>query len=66
VDSFIAFTITLAVVAFVFGLVRFIAFAGDDKSRTSGKTMMLWGLLALLCIVSVWGLVEVVFKTFFG
>jgi succinate dehydrogenase/fumarate reductase cytochrome b subunit len=66
IDSFVAFAITLAVVAFVFGMVRFIATAGDDKSRASGKTLMVWGLVALLIILSVWGVVEVVYNTFFG
>lgn len=66
IDSAVALFATIAVVAFVFGLVRFIATAGDDKSRASGRAIMTWGLVALFVMVSVWGLVKIVYTTLFG
>ncbi|MBP9749678.1 MAG: hypothetical protein KBD21_03030 [Candidatus Pacebacteria bacterium] len=66
VDSAVALFVTLAVVVFVFGMVRFIATAGDEKSRSSGKVIMTWGLVALFVMVSVWGIVKIMYTTIFG
>ncbi len=66
VDSAVTLFATIAVVVFVFGMVRFIALAGDDKSKSTGKALMTWGLIALFVMVSVWGLVKIVFTTLFG
>lgn len=65
-DSAIALIMTIAVLAFVFGAARFVLLAGDDKSRSEGKQMMLWGIISLAVMVSVWGLVQIVKTTFFG
>lgn len=55
----------LSLVAFIIGLVRFIATAGDDKSRADGKQMMVWGTISLFVMVSVWGLVNIIKATLF-
>ena len=47
----------LALVMFVWGLVVFIAQSGNDQAREVGKQRMIWGLVALFIIVSVWGIV---------
>lgn len=65
-SSAIAFIMTLAVLAFVYGAAHFVLLAGDDKSRSEGKQMMLWGIISLAVMVSVWGLVQIVKTTFFG
>lgn len=51
---------TLAVVAFFWGIVQFIWAArqgGDGKGIENGKQFMLWGLIALFVMFSVWGIV---------
>jgi len=65
-ESALTFIMTLAVLAFVFGVARFVLMAGDDKTRSEGKQMMLWGIISLAVMVSVWGLVEIIKSTFFG
>ena len=47
--------IGLAVVAFFWGLVQYI-FAGA-KGSAAGKNIMVWGLIALFVMVSVWGII---------
>lgn len=50
----------LAVVAFLFGMVKFIWAArnGDaGKGVENGKQFMLWGLIALFVMFSVWGII---------
>lgn len=49
-----------AVVAFFFGVVQFIwaSREGDGAQMTKGKTFMLWGLIALFVMFSVWGIIK--------
>lgn len=49
--------VILALVLFVWGVVVFIFNSGDEKGREEGKKKIVWGLVGLFVIVSVWGLV---------
>ncbi len=60
------FIMALALLAFIFGAVRFIATAGDDQARESGKQLMIWGIASLFVMIAVWGLVAILQNTFFG
>jgi hypothetical protein len=48
--------IAIGLLVFLWGLVRFI-FAGAE-AKEEGKTLMIWGIVALFVMVSVWGLVR--------
>jgi hypothetical protein len=50
--------IALGVLFFIWGLVQFIFASGDESAKDEGKRKMIWGVIALFVIVSVWGLVE--------
>lgn len=50
--------IALALLVFVWGLVKFITKAGDEGEVKKGKGIMTWGLIALFVMISVWGLVR--------
>lgn len=65
-DRVVTFIMVLAVLGFVWGMIRFVYSAGDEKGRTEGKRTMVWGTLALFCMVAVWGIVRVIKTTFFG
>ena len=54
----------LAIVIFVWGIVRYVIGADDEKERERGKQFMIWGVIALSVMVSVWGLVHIVTNTF--
>ncbi|KKS30816.1 MAG: hypothetical protein UV60_C0006G0082 [Parcubacteria group bacterium GW2011_GWA2_43_11] len=49
--------LAVALVVFVWGLMVFIANADNEKERDEGKSRMVWGIVALFMIVSVWGVV---------
>ena len=49
--------IGLAMAVFIWGLVVFIFHSGDDSAKQEGKNKMIWGILALFVIVSIWGIV---------
>ena len=48
----------LALLGFFWGLVQFIFSAGDEGKKDAGKSHMIWGIVALFVMVSVWGLVN--------
>jgi uncharacterized membrane protein YidH (DUF202 family) len=47
----------LAVLFFLYGLMKFILAAGNEDAKDEGKRIMIWGVIALFVMVSVWGLV---------
>ena len=56
VTSLIPLLIAIALLVFVYGVVKFIG-AADDSARDDGKKKMIWGIVGLFVIISVWGLV---------
>jgi hypothetical protein len=73
-DSFISFVfkvinalipviISLAVLVFIWGVFRYVV-SSDEEAKGKGKNMMLWGIVGLFVMVSVWGLVNILIKTF--
>lgn len=48
----------IALLAFIWGLAKFIfRIGGDEKAVDNGKALMKWGLIALFVLVSVWGII---------
>ena len=47
----------LAIVYFFWGLIKYIKAAGDPKLATEGKSIMIWGVIAIAVMASIWGLV---------
>ena len=58
INRVIPVIIGAALVFFLFGLARFILNAGDVKAQETGKNLMIWGIVALTVMVSVWGIVK--------
>jgi len=49
---------SLAVLLFVWGVVVYIFNAGNEEKRKQARGYMIWGVIGLFVIVSVWGLVS--------
>lgn len=56
----------MALLVFMWGGAKFMYGAGDEKTRNAGKALLLWGVVGLFVMVSVWGIVIIVSTTFFG
>ena len=56
----------LATVIFLWGVIQYITAGGEEEKIKSGRTYMLWGIIALFVMVAVWGLVGVITATFQG
>ncbi len=54
----------LAIVMFVWGVVQYVINNDEEAKKAKGKQFMIWGIIGLTVMVSVWGLVRIVGKTF--
>ena len=57
-DLLIPIAITIALLFFIWGLAMFILASGDEEKRKEGKQRMIWGVIALFIMASIWGLVR--------
>lgn len=63
-NPLIVIIITLALIYFLWGMANFILRADDEQARAKGKQIMIWGIIALFVMVSVWALVAILENTF--
>ncbi|MFH0846301.1 MAG: hypothetical protein V1851_02820 [Patescibacteria group bacterium] len=54
--------LSAAVLFFVYTLVKYM-FAGAGQSKDDAKSQMLWGVVILFVMISVWGLVNILADT---
>ena len=54
---------SLALLAFLWGVLQFIRKGTDPKEREQGRQFMLWGIIGLAVMASVWGLVRILTNT---
>jgi len=57
--------IGIALLIFFWGIVKFVFSQGSEKAQTDGKKIMIWGLIALFVMLSVWGIIKF-FQDAFG
>ncbi len=56
--------IGLATVYFLWGVAKYILHSDDAKSREEGRNMMIYGIIAIFVMISVWGFVNLLNQTF--
>ena len=56
--------ITVALVVFIWGLIQYLLKVGDEAERKKGVQLMLWGVIAMFVMSSVWGIVRLLQNTF--
>lgn len=64
IEGVVALLIALAVVYFFWGVAKYILKAGDANARGEAINQMIWGVVGIFVMVSVWGLVRLVQNTF--
>ena len=57
------FIIALAIVWFVWNIFRYMI-AGNEDDKKAAKMGMIWGIIGIFVMVSVWGLVGILQSTF--
>lgn len=48
-----------ALLFFFWGVVKYIMAGGNEEAQADGKRIMIWGIIALFVMSSVWGLIAV-------
>ncbi len=66
INPLIALVSALALLYFLYGVSQYILHGGDTEKRNEGYQTMIYGIIALFVMVSVWGLVGVLSNTFLG
>jgi heme/copper-type cytochrome/quinol oxidase subunit 2 len=66
INMLVSVLAALALVAFFIGLVRYVKDAGDAKGHAEGRERIIWSLIALFILFSIWGILNLLSITFFG
>jgi len=66
ITALIPFIIGLAMLFFLWGLAKYILSAGDEAGQAAARSMMIWGIIILFVMVSVWGLVNILSTSLIG
>ncbi len=54
--------VALTLLVFFKGIVTFIMKSGDTKGLAEGKSLLLWGVLALFVMISVYGIIQFFYR----
>jgi len=60
----IPFLVVLAVFLVIWGAFLFVTNAGDPEKRKEGRDRILWGIVGIVVMLSIWGLVNILRSTF--
>lgn len=61
-NSLVYLFITLAIVIFFWGLIRYLWSVGEEKHK--GLEIMMYGVIAIFVMVSIWGIIRLLQSTF--
>lgn len=66
IDILVPVLIAIALIAFFWGLVKYIWAAGDGDAQKQGKSIMVAGIIGLFLMVGIWGVIGILENTFTG
>ncbi len=58
INTLLGFATAVAFLIFAWSLIKYLYSAGDEKARGEAKSYMLWAVVILFVLVSVWGIVN--------
>jgi hypothetical protein len=60
INPLLVLLVALSLLAFFWGLAKFIYKSGDPASHADGKKLMIWGIIALFVLTSFLGIIQFV------
>jgi len=63
-DTIIPLLIVIATVIFLWGVVQYVTAGGDEERLKNGRNLMIFGIIALAVMISVWGIAKLLVNTF--
>lgn len=64
IQPLVGLLMALALAFFLYGAAMFILNAGDPEGRKKGRSALIWGLIGLFIMTSVWGILNALTGTF--
>lgn len=65
INAAIPLLASIAIIIFFWGVIRYIASSGGAKEHVEGRRLLLWGIIALFVLFSIWGIIGILKATFF-
>ena len=62
-NPLIALLFAVALVMFIWGVVEFTANADNEEKRTTGRQHILWGIVGMIIMISVFGIMRLITGT---
>ena len=62
-SSLIPFGFALATLFFIYGVVSYVVKGDDEEARKKGREFIMWGIIAMFVMVSIFGLVALLSNT---
>ncbi|OHA87980.1 MAG: hypothetical protein A2741_01480 [Candidatus Zambryskibacteria bacterium RIFCSPHIGHO2_01_FULL_43_27] len=59
IEILIPIAAALALLVFFFGIAKFMLAGGDEEKMKAGKRLLVWGVVALFVISTLWGIITV-------
>jgi len=63
IGGFYTALLGVAVFLVAFGIFKFILHADDETERKKGRSLILWGIIGIFLLLSIWGLVWILVNT---
>ena len=63
-NTVVILLISFSVIWIIVNVVRYLVAGGDNEKRKAGGLSILWGVVGLFVILSIWGLVAILKNTF--
>ncbi|MEK7575320.1 MAG: hypothetical protein AAB511_03775 [Patescibacteria group bacterium] len=64
ISLIIPFLVGVAVLIIIYGIISFIANAADEEARANAKHFIIWGVIGVFFMLSIWGLVTIMVNSF--
>lgn len=64
INTLVPLVIAIGVLLFLIGVVNYIRAGDDEEKRKNSRNMMIYGIIGLFVMVSIWGLVALLNNTF--
>lgn len=64
INPIIVLLFALALMFFVYGIIEFISNRDNEEKKTTGKAHMIWGIVGITIMMSVFMLMKIVMNTF--
>ena len=62
-DALIPFIIGLAVFVIIWGIFNYVVHAAEEEKRTEARSYIVWGIIGVFLMISIWGFVTILINT---